>query len=77
MMGRMTKPTPQKGSGRPRAEKPKSHLISFRLDDATYAAVKRLQQKWGIETFSPSDTSREALYRVLKREGLTDGGQAK
>lgn len=56
--------------GRPAAEKPKSTLISFRVDDAVAEAIERQREKMGVISFSLSDAARETLLRALKAEGL-------
>jgi hypothetical protein len=57
-------------AGRPKADNPKSILISFRVDAATVAAIEKQRDKMGVMSFSLSDTVRETLLRALKREGL-------
>lgn len=56
--------------GRPRAEKPMSVQVAFRVDEEVAQAIDRLRDRWGVVSFSTSDVAREVLLRALKAEGL-------
>lgn len=73
MMGSMIlmAKTPEKRkAGRPSADRPKSILVSFRIDERTAAALEEKRSKSGIISFSVSDMAREMILRDLKAEGL-------
>jgi antitoxin component of RelBE/YafQ-DinJ toxin-antitoxin module len=65
----MSKTPPKRKPGRPREANPKTTLVSFRIDDATRAAIEAEREAMGVETFSVSDTVREMTVRALKKGG--------
>lgn len=59
-----------KKAGRPAVANPKRRVISFKVDDAFWAALEAHRDTLNIEGLSPQDAARDLLAKTLRERGI-------